>query len=177
MNLKEMNYKVEYERDMILPFEELMLTSGKGDFSIPMHFTSYGDRKIVKYDCDGYTALSEIVPAGIRSIFEIIEMTMIVLKKSQEYLLDTQKMVLSRDTVFIDVRNFDIRIAYVAGNVSLLNDKIACFIKSFAEDCDRQARGYLEKTADTAAERNLSLDGVINCIGEIKREMHICGVQ
>ena len=102
---------------------------------------------------------------------------MIVLKKSQEYLLDPQKMTLSRDTVFIDVNDFDIRIAYVAGDISLLNDKIACFIKSFSEDCDRQACGYLEKTAETAAEQNLSLDGIINCIGEIKREMHICGVK
>ena len=179
MKLKETDYTLEFGPGIIRPFEEGILTSGYCDFSPPMSFMRYDDRTVVKYHAEGYSALSDLIPEDERSILEIIEKTMIMLKRSKEYLITPNKIVLTKDTVFYNVRTGDVRIAYVAGARGVLNDHIVDYILSFRDGEDADTRAHLDRIAAEIKEGNLSLTDIVDMMGEERRNMALAagGVQ
>ncbi|MEE3362780.1 MAG: DUF6382 domain-containing protein [Anaerovoracaceae bacterium] len=171
MKLKETNYTLEFDAGVIRPFEEGILTSGHCDFSLPMSFMRCDGKTVVKYNADGYSALSDLIPEDERSILEIIEKTMIMLKRSKEYLIMPGKIVLTKDTVFYNVRTGDLRIAYVAGGQGVLNDHIVDFILSFRDGEDARTREHLDRIAAVIKEENPSLTDIVDMMGEERRDM------
>lgn len=173
MNLKDNNYTLEFAKEDIRAYEERVLSSGLCDFAIPMRFTLYRGKRRVRYECSGYMALSDLEPSGVENILEIIERTLIMLKRAKEFLIDPDKVTLTKETVFYNARRGDVKIAYIVKQRSSVQSNMVSFIYSFMETGDKRTRDCLDKLSHDISMNNLSLEDSIDRIGEIKRETRI----
>lgn len=178
MTIRENDFKLDIEEGLILPFEEKVLASGLCDVILPMRFAGGHGRRSLMYECSGYTAVSELDLRGIRDIYEVLEKTVLTLAKAQEFLLFPEKIVLSGETVFYHLKHRDVKIAYVPDiEKRSIGSKLKKFIDELASYGDDNAKSYLKRTSSAIAIYNYNLKDTVNHVGEIKREMFLCGIR
>ena len=173
MNLKDNNYTLEFAKEDIKTYEERVLSSGLCDFAIPMRFTLYRGKRRVRYECSGYMALSDLESSDIGNILDIIERTLIMLKSAKDFLIDPDKVTLTKETVFYNARTGNVRIAYIVKKGSSVQSNVVSFIDSFMETDNQRTRDCLDKLGHDISIKNLSLEDSINRIGELKRKTFI----
>jgi Domain of unknown function (DUF6382) len=178
MNLRELNYELELPEEYIKPFERKVLESGLCDFAVPMSFYRHNGKQKIRYECSGYVAFSEANLTDTSTIFEIIEKTLLALKKSGEYLIDPCKVPLTKDTVYVHYRNKDVRIAYVPGNKNGYRGQqnLLDFFLEVEERIPATGKSYVQKLRQEVTVNNRSLPDLITIVGEIRREMFLCEV-
>lgn len=178
MNLRDMNYEYELPEDAIRPFERKVLESGLCDFAVPMSFFRYQGKQIIRYECSGYIALSDMNLDGLKEIFEVIEKTLLALKRSGEFLMNPGKISLNKDTVYVHYKHKDVRLAYMPGDLEQ-NGNSRNLI-GFLHDLKRQAPesgiGYFDRLENELIVKNRSLSDMITVVGEIRREIYLCDV-
>ena len=178
MNLRELNYEVELPEESIKPFERKVLESGLCDFALPMTFYRHNGMQKIRYECSGYVAFSEANLSDTSNVFEIIEKTLIALKKSGEYLIDTGKILLNQDTIYVHHKHNDVRIAYVPG-LDIGNrgqQNLLEFFSIVEERVPSSGKGYLKRLKEELIINNRSLPDLITIVGEIRREIYLCDV-
>jgi len=178
MNLRDLNYEVEIPEESLKPFERKVLESGLCDFAVPMSFYRHNGMQKIRYECSGYVALSEVNLSDTSDVFEIIEKTLLALKKSSEYLIDPGKILLNQDTIYVHHKHKDVRIAYVPGlyNGNSGYKNILEFFTIIEERIPIIGRGYLQKLKEEIFTNNRSLPDLVTIVGEIRREIYICDI-
>jgi hypothetical protein len=178
MNLRELNYEVELPEEAIKPFEKKVLESGLCDFAVPMSFYRQNGMQKIRYECSGYVALSEANLSDTSNVFEIIEKTLLALKKSGEYLIDPGKILLNQDTIYVHHKHKDVRIAYVPGIYKGIrgHQNLLEFFLIVEERIPASGKGYIQKLKEEVIINNRSLTDLITIIGEIRREIYLCDV-
>jgi len=178
MNLRDLNYEVELPEASIKPFERKVLESGLCDFAVPMSFYRHNGMQKIRYECSGYIAFSETNLSNTSDIFEIIEQTLLALKKSSEYLIDPRKILLNQDTVYVHHRHKDVRIAYVPGlyHGNRGQHNLLDFFQIIEELIPVGGIGYIQKLKEEVTLNNRSLSDLVTIVGEIRREIFLCDV-
>jgi hypothetical protein len=178
MNLRETNYELELPEDYIRPFEQKVLESGLCDFAVPMSFFRYNGKQRIRYECSGYVAFSEVNLSDTSNVFEIIEQTLLALKKSGEYLIDPGKVTLNQDTVYVHHRHKDVRIAYVPGQCGTTPryQNLMDFFLLVEARIPDSGKGYINKLKEEMILNNRSLTDLVTIVGEIRREIYLCDV-
>ncbi len=175
MNLRDLNYEVELPEESIKPFERKVLESGLCDFAIPMSFYRHHGMQKIRYECSGYVAFSEVNLSDTSHVFEIIEKTLLALKKSGEYLIDPGKILLNQDTIYVHHRHKDVRIAYVPGLLkgNRGQQNVFEFFLIAEERIPTSGKEYIQKLKEEVIINNRSLTDLITIIGEIRREIYL----
>jgi|GEM_PF-606473 len=168
-DLRQAGYRLEFCVDDILPFEEKVLASGLCDFALPMSFASDGRRRYVTYDCSGYMSLADMKLSGAKQIFEMIEKTLITYNKTDEFLIDADKMLLARNTVYYHMKYRNVRLAYIPSGTKRL-DNILRFISELACGADAETQRYLARVYRLAETGNRSTEDIISMTGLIRRD-------
>lgn len=178
MNLRDLNYEVELPEEAIRPFERKVLESGLCDFAVPMSFFRHNGMQKIRYECSGYVAFSEVNLSDIGNVFEIIEKTLLALKKSGEYLIDPGKILLNQDTIYVHHRHKDVRIAYVPGlrEASHSQQNLIEFLSIVEERIPASGKGYIKKLKNEVTINNRSLPDLVTIVGEIRREIFLYDV-
>jgi hypothetical protein len=178
MNLRDLNYEVELPEDSVKPFERKVLESGLCDFAVPMSFYRHNGIQKIRYECSGYVAFSEANLSDTSNAFEIIEKTLLALKKSGEYLIDPGKILLNQDTIYVHHKHKDVRIAYVPGldhgNKSQQN--LLEFFIIVEERIPETGKRYIQKLKEELITYNRSLPDLVTIVGEIRREIFLCDI-
>jgi len=178
MNLRELNYELELPEEMVKPFERKVLESGLCDFAVPMSFFRHSGKQKIRYECSGYVAFSEANLSDTSKVFEIIEKTLLALKKSGEYLIDPGKVVLNQDTIYVHHSHKDVRIAYVpgVGESNRGKQNLVEFFLIVEKIIPATGRGYIERLIEEVTTNNRSLPDLLTIVGEIRREIYLCDV-
>ncbi len=177
MNLVEKNFVIEVKETKVMPFEEKVLTSGLCDFVLPMKFKKSKGMSKITYDCSGYSTISQIKLQGIKDILEILEKTLITYNKSNEFLINSEKIALTVDTVFYHLKYRDVKIAYIPSQEHRsFKENLEIFINQLKEYGDGQSRRILDKTYEEIQCRNLNAKEAINYIGSLRRELFASGI-
>lgn len=90
LNLKRCNIK---------DFEERVLSSGLCDFILPVNLMYNASSVIINYDASGYICLKDMDLLRLPDIFEILEKTLVNLKRVSEFLIDPERITLSAETI------------------------------------------------------------------------------
>ncbi len=168
MDLRENGYAVELAAGMIPGYEERVLTSGLCDFSLPMTFTHRKGRSWAHYDCRGYVAAGEMDLKTPADVLEIMEKTLITLRKSGEFLIDPSRVLLTKETVYYHPKKKQVRIAYMP-NPRRDPGQIFAFLRDLAEGLSDEWRETIEDACREAARRNYSLQDLADHIGRLRR--------
>jgi len=178
MNLRDLNYEVELPEESIKPFERKVLESGLCDFAVPMSFFRQNGMQKIRYECSGYVAFSEVNLSDTSNVFEIIEKTLLALKKSGEYLIDPGKILLNQDTIYVHHSHKDVRIAYVPGlyQGNRGQQNLLEFFLIVEERIPVSGKGYIQKLKEEVIFNNRSLPDLVTIVGEIRREIYLCDV-
>lgn len=145
MNLKENDYEIEIDIDEISGIEEKMLFSGMCDFIIPMSYSNMGNKRIIRYHCDGYISVRDVKKDSLKKVMEILEKTLLSLSKSIEFYILPEKITINQDTVYYNPKTKQVKIVYIPGK----NESIEIKIKRFIEDITKDVE---------------SIEDVISCI-------------
>lgn len=175
MNLRDLNYELELLENAVKPFERKVLESGLCDFAVPMSFFRQNGKQKIRYECSGYVALSEANLSDISDVLEIIEKTLMALKKSSEYLIDPGKVRLNQDTVYIHHRHKDVRIAYLpgTGEGNRLQQNLLEFLLAIEERIPKSGKGYVQTLKEEVVINNRSILDLVTIVGEIRREIYM----
>ncbi|MEG0156393.1 MAG: DUF6382 domain-containing protein [Anaerovoracaceae bacterium] len=178
MNLKENNFNLEVSEESLLPFEEQVLASGLCDFALPMRFSKDNGKSKIVYECSGYSSIKDLQLVKIRDIFEVLEKSLITLNKAGEFLIDVEKVSLTTETVYYHLKHRDVKIAYIPGEASLgIFQNVLRFIGQLGEHSQEQTKVYLKRTSEEINKRNYNLKDTITFVGELRREIHLCGIE
>lgn len=178
MNLRDLNYEVELPEESIKPFERKVLESGLCDFAVPMSFYRHNGMQKIRYECSGYVAFSEVNLSDTSTVFEIIEKTLLALKKSGEYLIDPNKILLNQDTVYVHHKHTDVRIAYVPGvcQGNRGQQNLLDFFLLVDEQMPVSGKRYMQKLKEEVIINNRSLMDLVTIVGEMRREIYLCNI-
>jgi hypothetical protein len=172
MNLRDLNYELELPEDTVKPFERKVLESGLCDFAVPMTFFRHKGKQKIRYECSGYVALSEMDLKDASIVLEIIENTLLALRKSGEFLIEPGKIRLTPDTVYVHHKRQDVRIAYVPGlkEVNRLQQHLLEFILLVEERVTKTGKGYTGQLKEEIIRYNRSIPDLIAIVGEMRRK-------
>lgn len=175
MNLRDLNYELELPEESVKPFERKVLESGLCDFAVPMTFFRHKGKQKIRYECSGYVALSEMDLTDIADVFEVIENTLLALKKSGEFLMEPGKIRLTPDTVYVHNKYRDVRIAYVPGSIETnrLQQHLFEFILLVEERISKPGKGYTFALKEEIIRNNRNIPDLIAIVGEMRREINL----
>ncbi|MGI6737766.1 MAG: DUF6382 domain-containing protein [Anaerovoracaceae bacterium] len=179
VDLRKENYRLDIPAEHLHDYEERTLTSGLCDFILPMQFYFHGERVEMLYQCSGYTCAAELPLTTARQYFELLAKAIESLSKAGEFLLDPERMCLTRQTVFYHRRCRDVKIAYVPAAAEPIPCKLAGFAEELAGSAEKQeqARQMLQQAAEEIRTRHLDFAAALECVGRLRREMHVCGIE
>ena len=177
MNIRNNSYTIELREEMLMPFEEQVLASGLCDFILPVNISIIPGKKQLTYECSGYTVLEDMKLEGIKEIFEIIEKTLLTLKKSYEFLIDPEKVTLNMDTVYFHRKHRDVKIIFIPGPRETMSVKVSKYISMLSKLNINEGKDYLIMLENSLFFENLNLTDAVNKVGLLKREMYQCGIQ
>lgn len=178
MNLRDLNYEVELPEESVKPFERKVLESGLCDFAVPMSFYRHNGMQKIRYECSGYVAFSEANLSDTSNVFEIIEKTLLALKKSGEYLINPGKILLNQDTIYVHHKHKDVRIAYVPGiyQGNKGQQNIFEFFLIVEDRIPESGKRYMQRLKEEVITNNRSLADLVTIVGEIRREIYLCDI-
>lgn len=176
MNLREKEFKLEMPYENIKPFEEKVLTSGLCDFAIPMSFSFYNNKRNVIYDCSGYASIRELKPETNNEVFEILEKTLITLNKTTEFLIRSNRVELSVDTVYYNLKRKDVKIAFVPIEVGTLQSHLIGFVKELKLSASEETCEYLDCIIENLELFNQNIAELLLYVRNQRRNIHRCGI-
>jgi len=171
-------FTIEYERGSIKDFEKRILTEGRCESFLPVSFVATSEKETAFYNVSGYHKLADLKIENSNEMMCILEKCIFALIESGNYLLNAKKLLLSAETVFFSAGGKELRFAYVPRKLPT-ESAILVFVEFLAElgkKVENKEQGdYLKAVVSYIEYNNCSLFDVINCIGELKQEIHACG--
>lgn len=168
-------YSIHIEKNSMLDFERIMLTSGECSFFMPMGFMVADDGETVCYDCSGFVPLSRYKIERTDDALYILENILLILRRAVEYLITPAKVTLNTDTVFYNKETGEVKIAYFPSQDKngSLKKHLVSFIGQIKKDiCDEYSR-YLIEIAKCIYYYNYHINDIVNKVGLFRREIYI----
>ncbi len=145
----------------------------------PCLFIDPRENKKIRYECSGYVALSDVKMSNLSDVFELLEKTLLALKKSGEFLINPEKILLTQDTVYFHHKHHDVRIAYIPGmwEQSYGKQNVISFLGLLEQKVSNRETKYFQNLQYELEQNNRSLSDMIVLVGEIRREIFLCNIQ
>ena len=161
----------------IRPFEEKVLTSGLCDFSLPANFVTADGVKSAVYDSSGYTCLDDIIFKDTDDILELLEKTLMNLDKAGEFLIDPDHIVLDGNTVFQNLKNGDVKFAFIPLREQKHRGNVINIMDYFGNRADQDGRVIISKLKKYIIGRNLSMRDAVKHISLIRKDLKTEDIQ
>ncbi len=176
MNLRESGFRMEVASGLIKPFEERILSSGMCDFALDMTFSHYRGIDRIRYDADGYVAVSEMDLTDDARLFEVFEKTLITMNKAGEFFIDRDKVLLKTETVFYNMKYKDVKLAYYPREEDIcIGESVLDYMDGLAERAGESGKGYLNRVRGIFLRNNCGLKEMITVVAELRRGLFALG--
>lgn len=176
--IRNNDFKLKLKEGSIRDYEKIVL-SQINDIFMPMGFVSTGEGELVSYNCSGYAALRQCRITEVMEALEILERTLILVRRAGEYLITPRKIMLSVDTIFYNRESRQVKIAYVPveNENATLRENMTHFITEMESNVTGAGKAYLQDVKKEMDENNYYIHDLINVIGEIRRSASAKQVQ
>lgn len=166
-------YRLNFREESILGFERIMLSSGQCSSLLPMVFISEDTGLLAYYDCGGFVPLSSYRIDRTEDALFILEQVLPIMNSLVEYLINSEKIVLSTETVFYNPDTGEIKIAYVPDSSGHpeMRRHILSFIAYLKSEITDGNKGMLDIVARTVYENKYCLMDLVNRIGMLRRRL------
>lgn len=168
-----------FERNEIKNFEIRILSEGQCRAFLPMSFVERGGNLYVTYHTEEYTPLISLDLNHPYDLLHRIEKLLISIKDAEHYLIPFERYMIVKEEIFFSEKWDHIRLKFEPENEHVLEDFATKFSKLINQIkilvLDDRTKEYLEMVIKKLENTNISREGITNYIGELKREVHICG--
>lgn len=168
-----------FERNEIKSFEIRILSEGQCKAFLPMSFIEKGYSLFVTYHTEEYVPLIRLDLNHPYELLHKIEMLLISIKDAENYLIPFERYMILAEEIFFSEKWEHIRLRFEPENAQVLEDFATKFSKLINQIkilvLDDRTKEYLEMVIKKLENTNISREGITNYIGELKREVHICG--
>ena len=166
-----------YEKNALYDFEIKILTSGSIKGFLPLSIRKNEENLYLKSFTEGAKVLDFSVITSPSQLLQILEEIILIIEEASNYLILIERFELSKDVIYVEQNRVKIRFIPISGNSEELEDVNLRLLQLIAQipvvnDICTQ---YLERVKDKIEEDNPNRRGLLNYIGELKREIYICG--
>ncbi|MGN0702209.1 MAG: DUF6382 domain-containing protein [Lentihominibacter sp.] len=166
-------YRLNFTEESILGFERIMLSSGQCSSLLPMVFISEETELLAYYDCEGFVPLSSYRIDRTEDALFILEQVLLIMNSLVEYLINSEKILLSTETVFYNPDTGEIKIAYVPDSKHPeMRRHILSFIAYLKSEITDGNKGMLDAAARMVYENKYRLMDLVNRIGMLRRRLY-----
>jgi len=171
-------FTIEHEVGRIKNFEKEILSAGYCDAFLPTSFVRIGQIEKTNYDCSGFKPIASCAFRNSRELMSVLEKCVLMLLLCCEHLMNPRKMELNAGTVFWSKSRNEIKLAYVPRAIPA--DKAIHVLLELIDHLKRHVQDgemyrYLKAVEEYIDFSNGSFYDVMNYIGELKQEIHVCG--
>lgn len=168
-----------FEQNQIKNFEIRILSEGQCQAFLPMSFIEKGYNLFVTYHTEEYIPLISLDLNQPYDLLHRIEMLLICIKDAENYLIPFERYMILKEEIFFSEKWEYIRLKFEPESEQVLEDFSTKFSKLMNQIkilvLDERTKEYLEMVIKKLENTNISREGITNYIGELKREVHICG--
>lgn len=167
-----------YENNKIKNFEVKIFASGDCQSFLPMSFAQINEKLRVMYHTEGYTQLDLEQLKSPYEMLGVVEQLVIAIKTAQNHLILYSKYDLIPKLIYTDLKKSQLKIKFMPIKEELrkitFSQKIIMFLKEMNFE-DIRCCEYINMVIDKMEKENLSMESLINYVGELKREAYLCG--
>lgn len=160
----------------IKDFEEKVLVSGLLNFLLPVSVIHVEGSIIMNYDSSGYISLKEIGGLKLKDGLEILEKTLLNIRKTQEFLIEPERITLNSESIYVNPKTNAVKFVFIPKDEEAVIIGVLKFIKELQGYLIQENKGFLEKIYEDIKTSNMSPDSMITLIGLKKREVFECGI-
>lgn len=167
-----------YEYNEIMEYETKILASGNCECFIPMSFVKIRGKLSVIYHTEGYKELKISKLNKPYEMLSAIEKLVLCMKESQNHLILKSRYSLEENLIFSNQNMSVIKIMFIPLNKVEKNETFAQKCIIFLEEMnfeDKRCNEYIDMIIDKLQSLNLSMRDLVNYLGELKREVYLCG--
>lgn len=167
-----------YESNEIREFEIKILASGNCKCFIPMSFVKIKGQLSVTYHIDGYKELKINQINNPYEMLNVVEKLVLCIKEAQNHLILQSRYCLMENLIFSNQNMSNIKIMFMPIKELDSNETFACkFVVFLKQMCfkDKRCNEYINIVIDKLENFNLSMRDFVNYLGELKREVYLCG--
>ena len=177
------------ENNSFYEYEKRMLRESNCPYTLPMNFINAEEKLNVYYDFTEFIMLSEYINRKVSDniserknqvllsdSLEVLMNLLNSLKGMENHLLFPDRMSIEIDTVFIHSENSRVVFSYIPRirQQHSLQDRVIRIIEEIKCLYNQQEiNQYYEKFIHIIKNKNLGLEGMINILGELQREISL----
>ncbi len=169
----DQKFTYAFEPGRIHRHEMVMLSAGDCPLFFPMTFLDEPEQVTAVYDCSGYAPLSTFRIEHTGDVLYVLEKVLLILHRSGEYLLLPERILISPETVFYNMKTGDVRIAYVPLQDARpdVHRSLAVFLGRLKEDLCDPFIGFVDALTDRFARDNMNLKDMLTLLGITRRKL------
>ncbi|MBN7772672.1 hypothetical protein [Clostridium aminobutyricum] len=169
-----------FVKNRIKNFEIKIFSEGQCSAFLPMSFIEKEDKWYVTYFSEDYIPMVHLNLNNPYELLHMIEKLLLSIKDAENHLILFNRYTLLKEEIFFSKKFDQVRLMFdpvvddqemEAFSAKMVN--ILIEIKKLV--LEKRACEYLEMIIYKLDYSNISREGLINYIGELKREVHICG--
>lgn len=181
-------FSLKFDPGEIKSFERKMLAGEGTPYTLPMSFLEIETEETVSYDFTGTMQLGDYMKSRILSpsagrnetslipeFLELIDQILCGIKGLEDYLIPYDRLMIQMNTIFIHVNSKKAAFAFVPNDN--LNQPLQQRLFQLIEEMnlvfdEQETDQFLHRIKDSVLQNHLGLDGMINAIGMLEREVH-----
>lgn len=167
-----------YENNEIKDFEVKIFATGNCESFIPMSFVKIKEKMCVTYHTEGYKQLNLDQLKNPCQILNVVEKLVLSIKDAQNHFILQSRYYLKQDFIFLNQNMSIIKIKFVPikeGQTKVdFSSQMSMFLKEMNFE-DVRCCEYINMVIEKLENVNLSMESLINYLGELKREAYLCG--
>ena len=169
----------QYTRDVLCDFEIKILTMNKINGFMPMSVSSYEEKIHITHHCEDHININFKTMMNPYELLDVIEKIVVITVESNNHLIPIQRYELKSDFIYKNMKTGEVKILFAPvtekkNDTIDFNQRMLEMLNSLCVD-SYNCRQYLERVIKKIEEENPTRRGLLNCLGELKRECHICG--
>lgn len=166
-----------YENNEIRDFEVKIFAAGDCQSFLPMSFVKTKEKLCVMYHTEGFKPLNLDQLENPYEVLSAIEKLVVSIKAAQNHLILHSRYYLNPNLIYADQKKANIKIKFIPKSklsiVTFSQEIIMCLREMHFGDI--RCCEYINMVIDKMENENLSIESLINYLGELKREAYLCG--
>ncbi|MHC1722413.1 MAG: DUF6382 domain-containing protein [Aminipila sp.] len=167
-----------YEKNEIKDFEVKIFATGNCESFIPMSFVKINEKMGVTYHTEGFKQLDFNQLKNPYEVLNVVEKLVLAIKAAQNHFILQSRYSLEENYIYMNQDKAIIKIKFVPINEGVMkmdfSSKISLFLRHLNLNNIRCCE-YINMVIEKLENGNLSMEALINYLGEVKREAYLCG--
>ena len=155
-----------------------MLTSSACKAILPMNVIKGKNFMRGIYDTSGYCRLADLHQIDAASMLTIVERVLELLDQCREYLIFSDEIVLTPETLYVSEGFHTVRLTYIPEKQNHSEKtKLGYLLSRLERQTTENGKMYLETVSQLLSCGNLRTERVISFLEELKQEIRLCEIQ